>query len=116
MVNTIRNLPEFFKSYGQKKGKANNIVHANIPKRAGEKSKEEKKNIGQNNVKYVPIIEVQRPDNDIDLQKPLGFTEIWHNHNDFNAVFTREFRNVKKCEFCKVEFAQGNIVILYKER
>ena len=73
-------------------------VYANIPKRAGEKSKEKKKKRKrENNVKCVPIIEeVQRPDNDIDFQKPLGFTEIWHNHNDFNVVFTRGFRNAKK--------------------
>ena len=124
VVDTIGNLPEFLKSYGQKKGKTNNIVYANIPKRAGEKSKEKKKRKGQNNVKCFPIIEeVQRPDNDIDFQKPLGFTEIWHNHNDFNVVFTREFHNAKKCESCKVEFARGNIVcipqdiaILHKER
>ena len=98
VADTIGNLPEFLKVYGQTKGKKNNIVYANIPKRAGEKSKEKKKKRKrENNVKCVPIIEeVQRPDNDIDFQKPLGFTEIWHNHNDFNVVFTRGFRNAKK--------------------
>lgn len=124
VADTIGNLSEFLKSYNQKKGKANNIVYANIPKRAGEKPKEKKKRKGQNNVKCVPILEeVQRPDNDIDFQKPLAFTEIWHNHNDFNVVFTRDCQNAKKCESCKVEFARGSIVcipqdiaVLHRER
>ena len=90
----------------------------------GKSLRKKKKRKGENNVKCVPLIEeVQRPDNDIDFQKPLGFTEIWHNHNDFNVVFTREFWNTKTCESCKVEFARVNIVcipqniaILHKER
>ena len=103
VADTIGNLSEFLTAYNQKKGKANNIVYANIPKRAGEKPKEKKKRKGQNNVKCIPILEeVQRSDNDIDFLKPLAFTEIWHNHNDFNVVFTRECQNAKKCESCKV--------------
>ena len=43
VVDTIGNLPEFLKSVRPKEnGKANNIVYANIPKRAGEKSKGKK--------------------------------------------------------------------------
>ena len=124
VAEAMGNLSAFLKAFEQKKGKANNIVHANIPKRAGEKPKEKKKRKGQNNVQCVPIVEeVQRPDNDIDFQKPLAFTEIWHNKNDFNVVFTKEFPNAKKCESCKVEFARGSVVcipqdiaILHKER
>lgn len=97
VADAIGNLSEFLKSYNQKKGKANNIVYANIPKRAGEKPKEKKQRKWQNNVKCVPILEeVQRPENDIDFQKPLAFREIWHNHNDFNVIFTRECQNAKK--------------------
>lgn len=90
----------------------------------GKSQRKKKKRKGQNNVKCVPILEeVQRPDNDIDFQKPLAFTEIWHNHNDFNVVFTRDCQNAKKCESCKVEFARGSIIcipqdiaVLHKER
>ena len=40
VVDTIGNLPEFLKLYGQRKWQEKQ--HANIPKRAGEKSKEKK--------------------------------------------------------------------------
>ena len=46
------------------------------------------------------------PNNDIDFQKSLAFTEIWHNNNDFNVVLTKQCQNAKKYESCKVEFAR----------
>lgn len=88
------------------------------------KTKEKKKRKGQNNVQCFPIVqERQRPDSEVDLQKPLTFTEIWHNKNDFNVLFTKEFSAAKKCESCKVEISRGSVVcipddnaVLHKER
>ena len=124
VAEAMGNLSAFLQTFNQRKGKANSIVHANIPKRAREKPKEKKKRKGQNNVQCVPIVEeVQRPDGDIDFQKPLAFTEIWHNNNDFNVIFTKGCLKAKKCESCKVEFPRGSVVcipqdiaILHNER
>ena len=77
-----------------------------------------------NNVELCPITEeVSRPDSEIDFPKPLSFTEIWHNKNDFFVIFTKDCTKAKKCESCKVEFARGGVVyisqdiaILQKER
>lgn len=124
VADTIGTLPAFLDGFNKKKGKSRNILGANIPKRAGEKATEKKKRKGQNNVELTPIIEeVTRPDSEIDFQKPLAFTEIWHNNNNFYVVFTKECSKAKKCESCKVEFARGGVVcipqdiaILHKER
>ena len=57
--------------------------------------------------------EIERADNDLDFQKPLSFTEIWHNTNKFQVVFTRECTNkAQKCESCKVEFAHDGVVCI----
>ena len=62
-----------------------------MPKRAGEKPKEKKKRKEQNNVESVPIvIKRRKADDEIDFQKSMMFSEIWHNKNPFNIVFTRE--------------------------
>ena len=98
-------LAAFLGNFDKKEGKASSILNAYIPKRAGEKPKEKKKRKGQNNVVQNPIMEeIERPDNDIDFQKPLAFTEIWHNSDKFEVVFTRECTSkAQKCESCKVD-------------
>ena len=84
-------LHTFLSKFYSKKNKAANIVKDNAPKRAGEKPKEKKKRKGQNNVESVPIvIKRRKADDEIDFQKPMMFSEIWHNKNPFNIVFTRE--------------------------
>ena len=112
MSDTKGTLAAFLGNFNKKEGKASSILNAYIPKRAGEKPKEKKKRKGQNNVVQNPIMEeIERPDNDIDFQKPLAFTEIWHNSNRFEVVFTRECTSkAQKCESCKVEFAWGGAV------
>ena len=124
VVDTMGSLADFLQHFNKKKGKAGNILYANMPKRAGEKLKEKKKRKGQNNVELDPIMEeIERPDNDIDFQKPIAFSEIWHSNNKFFVVFTKDEAKAQKCESCKVEFARGGVVcipqdiaILHKER
>ena len=114
VADTMGTLSEFVETFNRKEGKASSILQANIPKRAGEKPKEKKKRKGQNNIELNPIVEeIERADNDLDFQKPLSFTEIWHNSNKFQVVFTRECTNkAQKCESCKVEFAHGGVVCI----
>ena len=82
------------RNFNKKEGKASSILNAYIPKRAGEKPKEKKKRKGQNNVAQTPIMEeTERPDNDIDFQKPLTFKEIWHNSNKFEK--TKKTKQIK---------------------
>lgn len=60
-----------------------------------------------------PVNEETFPDDDeIDFQKPLAFTDIWHNKNDFEVVFTKDYVKAKRCESCKVEFARGEIICI----
>ena len=93
-----------FNSCGNKMEK---IAFASIPKRAGEKTHEKKKRKGQNNLKQRPVLDAVRPaDDNIDFQKPLAFTEIWHNHNKIKIIFTRDEAKATRCESCKVEFAR----------
>ena len=68
----------------------------------------------QKDIELNPIVEeIERADNDLDFQKPLSFTEIWHNTNKFQVVFTRECTSkAQKCESCKVEFAHGGVVCI----
>ena len=106
-------LGEYLRKFNTKDGKMDKIVFANIPKRAGEKPKEKKKRKGQNNVEQRPVInEVMAKDDDIDFPKPLAFTEIWHNKNDFQVIFTRDNKKAKQCESCKVEFAKGCVICI----
>ena len=35
----------------------------------------------------------------MDFPKPLAFTDIWHNKNDFKVVFTKDNPKAKRCEF-----------------
>lgn len=61
---------------------------SHVPKRAGEKPKEKKKKKGQNNVEQKPVDEeVILEEEDVDFPKPLAFTDIWHNKNDFKVFF-----------------------------
>ena len=107
-------LHTFLSKFYSKKNKAANIVKDNVPKRAGEKPKEKKKRKGQNNVESVPIvIKRRKTDDEIDFQKPMMFSEIWHNKNPFNIVFTREEgKKSIKCESCTVEFPQGPLICI----
>ena len=107
-------LHTFLSKFYSKKNKATNIVKDNAPKRAGEKPKEKKKRKGQNNVESVPIvIKRRKADDEIDFQKPMMFSEIWHNKNPFNIVFTREEgKKSIKCESCTVEFPQGPLICI----
>ena len=69
----------------------------------GKYPKKKKKRKGQNNEQSFPIVEErQRPDSDIDFQKPLAFTEIWHNKNDFNVALTKEFQRQKSANHVKL--------------
>ena len=117
VADTMGTLPEFLETFNRKEGKASSILQANIPTRAGEKPKEKKKRKGHNNIELNPIVEeIERTDNDLDFQKPLSFTEIWHNTNKFQVVFTRESTNkAQKCESCKVEFAHGGEVCISQD-
>ncbi|KAJ7391193.1 hypothetical protein OS493_019324 [Desmophyllum pertusum] len=114
VADTMGTLAALLEKFNTKTNKASSILNANISKRAGEKPKEKKKRKGQNNVEQIPILEeIERPDNDIDCQKPLAFTEIWHNTNKFQVVFTKECTSkAQKCESCKVEFARGGVVCI----
>ena len=58
------------------------------------------------------FLEALPEDEDIDFQKPLAFTDIWHNKNDFVVVFTKDHVKVKRCKSCKVEFARGGVVCI----
>lgn len=106
-------LCEYLSEFNSRNNKAGRIVHQQVPKRAGEKPKEKKKRKGQNNICTTPIIaEKRRVDEDIDFAKPLLFSEIWHNKNEFKVIFTKSVKKVIKCESCKVEFAKGNVVCI----
>ena len=113
-LHTMGTLLEFVETFNRKEGKASSTLQANIPKQAGEKQKEKKKRKGQNNIEQNPIVEeIERADNNLDFQKPLLFTEIWHNTNKFQVVFNREYTNkALKCESCKAEFAHGCVVCI----
>ena len=95
----------------------------NRPKRAGDKPREKKERKGQNNVELTPIVQLDTPaDPGIDYEKPLMFTEIYHN-NLFYVTFTRGAPKAVKCPSCKVEFPRGevtcipfDIAIAHKER
>lgn len=104
VAETKGNLAEYLTKFNASKDKLKKIAFANIPQRAGEKPKEKKKRKGKNNVSQKPINEEVFPtDEDGDFQKPLAFTDIWHNKNDFVVVFTKDYINAKRCESCKVE-------------
>ncbi|CAB3990578.1 Hypothetical predicted protein [Paramuricea clavata] len=113
VYENLGNLPKYLKSYNKKSDKASKIIFGNIPIRAGEKPREKKKRKGSNNVELHPIVEeVRRNDIDLDFPKPLNFTEIYHNKNNFDVVFTKDYRNISKCESCKIEFPTGGIVCI----
>ena len=59
VMDTMGTLPTFLDGFNKKKGKSPSILGALI------------------------IEEVRRPDREIDFQKPLAFTEIWHNNSCF---------------------------------
>ncbi|KXJ18326.1 High affinity nerve growth factor receptor, partial [Exaiptasia diaphana] len=106
-------LCEFLTNFNQKGNKEGKIIHHQVPKRAGEKPKEKKKRKGKNNIQSTPIfLEKPQADDDIDFEKPLLFSEVWHNKNAFNVIFTRDVKKVIKCASCKVEFAKGPVVCI----
>ena len=113
VAETNGNLAEYLTKFNSSEDKLKKIAFANIPQRAGEKPKEKKKRKGKNNISQKPINEEAFPtDEDIDFQKPLAFTEIWHNKNDFVVVFTKDYIKATRCESCKVEFARGGVVCI----
>ena len=104
-------LRNYLGNFNAKDGKMDKILFEHIQKRAGEKPKEKKKQKGRNNVEQRPVVdEVEPEDDEIDFRKPLAFTEVWHNNNDFEIVFTRDHQNAKQCESCKVQFPRGGVI------
>ena len=104
-------LAAFLANYNGKSNKAGRVVHANIPKRAGEKAREKKKRRGANNIQERPVvIEEERVDRDVDFPKPMMFSEIWHNNNPFEVMFTKSDVRARKCESCKVDFPKGAVI------
>ena len=68
---------------------------------------------GQNKLLERPVSEEVFPeDEEIEFQKPVAFTGIWHNKNDFEVAFTKDHTKAKRCKACKVEFARGGVACM----
>ena len=127
---TRGHLPDLLERFSYNPSQA---MHKQRKKGAGDK-RSKKPRRGRNNVASAPVhTEINRGlttsttacHADISYQRPVPFSEIFHDNNQFHLIFTRDVNKkkggIRLCESCKVEMQNKSVppfdmAISHKER